>query len=82
MRPGNVSLLHKHRKFTELYYILRGKGTMLVGGKKFIVSEDMLVEIKPGIPHKLVNSGKKYLKHLVISTPSFDPKDVFLIKEK
>ncbi len=82
MAPKNISLLHKHQTFTELYYILGGRGILYVGNEKFAVKKDTLVEIKPDIAHKLKNTGKSILKHLVISTPAFNPNDVILINEK
>ncbi len=82
MVPGNVSLLHKHSIFTELYYILTGEGVMLVNDKEFSVKSDVLVEVTPGMSHKLTNTGKTLLRHLVVSTPAFDPEDVELINEQ
>lgn len=81
MAPGNTSLLHKHNSFTEIYYILDGKGIIWVGDKKLSVGRDTLVEIKPGVNHKLRNTGKFLLSHLVISNPPFNPADVVLINE-
>ncbi|MFH0987136.1 MAG: cupin domain-containing protein [Candidatus Micrarchaeota archaeon] len=75
----NKSLLHKHGKFTEIYYILQGEGILSVGGEKFDVAEETLVEIPPGFPHMLENTGKIPLKHLVISVPAFDPNDVIML---
>jgi len=80
--PGRISLLHKHKKFTELYYILKGKGIIWIGKEKFKVRGEMLIEIPPNTPHKLKNTGKRPLRHLVISVPPFNPKDLFLLKEK
>lgn len=82
MRPGAISLLHKHKTFTELYYILEGKGILWVGNEKLKVRGGVAVEIPPGISHKLKNIGKKKLTHLVLSTPAFNPKDVILVKRK
>ena len=81
MRLGNVSLLHKHKNFTELYYILSGKGIMTLGDNSFKVQADDLVVIPPHKPHKLKNDGKTNLIHLVIASPPFNPKDVILIKD-
>lgn len=79
MNPGNVSLDHQHREFTELYYILSGEGLLLVGEKNFFVREDMLVEIPPNTVHRLENLGTSILRHLVISLPPFNPDDVEVI---
>ena len=81
MRPKEVSLSHKHMKFTELYYILEGEGVMWLGEEKFGVKEGSLVEVRPNTAHKLENTGKSTLKHLVISTPAFSPDDVVLLEK-
>ena len=82
MLPGRTSLLHKHKKFTELYYILKGKGIIWIGKEKFKVKGGVFIEVLPNTPHKLKNTGKGRLIHLVISVPAFNPKDLFLIKKK
>ncbi len=82
MKKGNTSLLHKHKLFTELYYILSGRGILWLDKRRIKVDTGILVEIPPNIPHKLKNTGKSSLIHLVISTPSFNPKDVIIIGEK
>lgn len=80
--PGRVSLLHKHKTFTELYYVLKGRGIMWVGKEKFPVRGETLIEIPPNTAHKLKNIGRTSLKHLVISVPAFNPKDIILIKNR
>ncbi len=82
MEPNNVSLLHKHRTFTELYYILVGRGILFLGDRKVSVGKDEMVEIPPNTPHKLKNTGKGPLEHLVICIPCFNPKDIILLKER
>lgn len=76
MQGGSVSLLHKHANFTELYYILSGRGKIFIDGEEFEVDANMLIEIAPGVSHKLKNTGVLVLKHLVVSTPAFNPDDV------
>lgn len=81
VEPGGSSLLHSHKKFTELYYIIAGQGIMCNGEKRILIKKDDLIELKPGELHKLTNTGKKDLIHLVISTPPFDPNDVHIKEE-
>ena len=82
MLPGSVSILHMHEKLTEIYYILSGKGKMLVGENIFLVHGEMLIEIPVKTPHKLQNKGKQPLKHLVICTPTFNPEDIILLEDE
>lgn len=81
MASGNTSLLHHHSSFTELYYILRGRGIIYVGGVEFPVWDNYLVEVKPNVKHKLQNIGLSDLEHLVISTPAFNADDVVIDNE-
>ncbi|MDD5032551.1 MAG: cupin domain-containing protein [Candidatus Pacebacteria bacterium] len=83
VQPGDASLLHRHKIFTQLYYILEGRGRMYVGGRgDFPVAKDTLIWIAPGRPHKLENTGRKILSHLVISIPPFSQTDVEVIDEQ
>lgn len=81
MAVGNISRLHKHKSFTEFYYILEGRGVLCLGKQEIFVNKDFLVEIKPGTAHQLKNTGLETLRHLVISVPSFNPEDVILCDE-
>ncbi len=79
---GNISLLHKHETFTEIYY-LSGRGIFYLAEEIFTVEKDVLIEVKPGITHKLRNTGTStVLRHLVISVPAFNPDDLVLIDEE
>lgn len=81
MPAGGISLLHEHHTFTELYYILSGRGILTLGSKELQVREETLVVIPPRTPHRLKNVGKSRLRHLVISNPPFNPQDVILLEE-
>lgn len=81
IKAGDISLSHKHKSFTEIYYILEGRGILTVGDEKLEVKNDTIVIIKPNTPHMLKNIGKTQLKHMVISTPKFNPKDVVLLND-
>lgn len=76
MAPCSTSLLHRHSSFTELYYILRGLGMIYIDNEEFEVKEGTLIEILPGVSHKLKNISPFILEHLVISSPAFKPDDV------
>jgi mannose-6-phosphate isomerase-like protein (cupin superfamily) len=79
MAPGNISLLHEHTEFTEVYYILSGEGVFCVNGHEFPAEIGATVGLLPGMVHQLKNTGTTVLKHLVISNPPFDPGDVKIV---
>ncbi|HLC97825.1 MAG TPA: cupin domain-containing protein [Candidatus Nanoarchaeia archaeon] len=80
MNPGNVSLLHEHRKTSEIYIVLSGEGVLHYGNKKIRASKRMSIVIPPRTPHQLLNTGPVDLEHLVLAIPPFDQNDVYLIE--
>ena len=80
MYPKNVSLLHNHYFTNEKYFILSGRGILYLNNQAYNVKKGAYVSIDVRVPHKLKNiSESEDLEHLVISTPSFDPRDIKLI---
>jgi mannose-6-phosphate isomerase-like protein (cupin superfamily) len=82
MAGGNISLYHRHEKITEAYFILEGEGILYVDDSAMHVQSTDYVNIEKNKGHKLKNSNKGVLEHLVIATPSFDPQDVHLLKDR
>ncbi len=76
MKPGNVSLFHRHSKTAEIYFILEGDGMLYHGQDALEVSEGAYCVVDSNVPHKLWNTGQTPLEHLVIATPSFNPNDI------
>ena len=44
-------LVHAHRDVLELFYVLKGEGQYIVGGKKYIVRSGSLVVCNVGVMH-------------------------------
>ena len=65
------SRAHYHRKITEIYYVLAGKGHLEVDGDKIPLRPGTAVLLRPGTRHRAV--GK--LRILNIPVPAFDPRD-------
>lgn len=80
MSPGGISLLHEHHTFAEVYYILSGEGILTCGNDEIHVEAETAAVIPSHTPHKLRNIGTSPLKHLVISSPRFNPKDIILLE--
>ena len=70
------SELHFHKKMTELYYILEGKGHIELDGEVHSLSPGTAVLIKPGCLHRAVGSN---LRILNVPIPKFDPKDEYQV---
>lgn len=82
MNPGDSSLLHKHRKTKEGYFILQGVGVLHFGKKGYDIQRGDFISIPVGTPHRLKNLGSKALEHLVVSVPPFDAADVQVVRDR
>jgi len=60
----------KHVAHTNVYlYILNGTGILEAGEETIPLSADMLVEMPPETPHRLLNNGDSQLRLLNIKAP-------------
>ncbi len=64
---------HYHRRSTELYYVLDGNGTVIVGGVEHAVSRGALVHIPPGVVH----AARGRMRVLVVGIPDIADDDYF-----
>ncbi len=67
------TLVHYHKRTTEIYYILEGYGQLELDNELFDVEPGMAIMIKPGCRHRAL--GK--MKILNVPIPAFDPADEF-----
>ena len=65
---------HYHKKLTEIYLVLEGRGEIELDGRSVPVKPFTAVLIKPGCRHRAIGE----LKIINISIPSFDPSDEWL----
>ena len=77
---GSKTLLHKHHKSEEIYYILEGKGLMTLGNEKFEVKKGDTILIPPETPHKIENIGDVPLKILCCSFPPYSHEDTEVLE--
>jgi len=66
---------HYHKRLTEFYYILEGRGQMLLDDDVVDVEPGTIVCIEPGTVH--VARGE--LKIIIFVSPPFDPQDEYLV---
>ncbi len=67
------SIRHFHKKTTEIYHILEGKGFLEIGEDKISLSPGQTVLIEKGVPHR----GYGDFKTIVVAIPAFDPEDEY-----
>ena len=68
---SETSRVHYHKKMTEIYYVLEGKGYFELDGESVPVSPGSAVLIKPGCRHRAVGT----LKIINVPIPTFDEED-------
>src|SRR5262249_41272282 len=64
--PGAAVRMHHHRELEEIYYILEGAGTMIVGDESREVSSGDAIFVPRRHRHSLANTGATDLKLLVV----------------
>jgi mannose-6-phosphate isomerase-like protein (cupin superfamily) len=71
------SELHYHKKLTEIYHVLKGKGSIYLDGKIVKLGVGSTVLIPPGVKHRAI--GKMEIINTVY--PPFDPSDEYIVHE-
>lgn len=65
------SKVHYHKRLTEIYYVLEGRGQIELDGERFDVRPGSVVLIKPLCRHRAVGR----LKTITVPVPAFDASD-------
>ena len=79
--PGGKTLLHRHVRTEEIYFILHGQGRMTLGDDEFDVMSGDTVCIAPGTAHCIVNTGQTVLKILCACSPAYQDTDTVLLED-
>ncbi len=72
--PGKAAFpFHLHHTNEEMIYILEGEATLRLGKEEIAVSAGTFIACPPGqdYPHQLINTSKKELRYLVVSTMEY-----------
>ncbi|MDQ1316923.1 MAG: hypothetical protein QG641_1209 [Candidatus Poribacteria bacterium] len=79
--PGQTTEEHYHIETEEMYYILQGKGCMVIDGEKRDVKALDGIAIPPGANHKITNIGDDDLVFLCCCTPAYEHDDTVITKQ-
>ena len=69
--PGSEQTLHTHASAEQVYVIVKGAGTMLVGDQEQAVEEGTMIFIPPGTPHAIRAPGASALAYVSATSPPF-----------
>lgn len=66
IEPGHHSPLHKHR-CEEVYYVVQGTGDLESDGRRYPLRPGSAVLNRPGVPHRVHNTGNETLRLVVVA---------------
>lgn len=67
MTNGSTMKPHHHTDVEELFYILEGSGTIIIGDEEMKVVQGDLIYIPPKQIHTISHRGKKPLRFITLS---------------
>ncbi len=77
--PRTSTDAHYHPMSEEIYYILEGTATMVLGDRSFLVRPGDAIAIPPGIVHWLDNAGFVPLRLLCCCSPGYEHDDTVMV---
>ena len=69
LRPGQQSEPDIHPDAAEIYYVVCGEGTLMLGEESYQVRQGMTVYIPRGVTHQTFNNGDQDLGYYFIFAP-------------
>jgi uncharacterized cupin superfamily protein len=66
LQPGQRGRIHAHERQEEIYLVLEGELTLLVGGTPHRLGPDRLARVAPAVRRQLVNAGPARLVLLAL----------------
>ncbi|WP_233193119.1 cupin domain-containing protein [Acidimangrovimonas sediminis] len=71
MPPGTAEVMHLHDRANQVFYVLEGMLTLLVGGEIERLSASDSLNVRSGTPHQARNESETdSVRFLVISAPT------------
>ncbi|NIN53609.1 MAG: cupin domain-containing protein [Nitrososphaeria archaeon] len=72
---GGRSNAHSHEKEEEIFYIVSGRGKVIVGDEECKIDAGSCIYIPKNTVHQLINTGDETLKVLAICSPPFSDEE-------
>jgi mannose-6-phosphate isomerase-like protein (cupin superfamily) len=66
---------HYHSGYDEVYYVLSGTGTLLIGDTPYSLRPGAVAVIPAGLPHSLVSNTDAPLSFVIFGTPPMPMED-------
>ena len=78
LAPGQKTARHFHPRAEEIYYILSGRGMMIIGEETRAIASGAAIAIAAGAPHHIENDGAQELRFLCCCAPAYSHQDTIL----
>lgn len=75
LEPGASTAPHFHGESEEVYYVLAGRGVVIVAGEEAEIGPGQAVLIPARYRHRIVNTGDDDLVFLCLSSPPYRHED-------
>ena len=69
LEPGQNQKVHSHGGSDKVYFVLEGKGEIMIGSGKRTLGPEEITIASAGEPHGVVNSSEENLVMLVFMAP-------------
>ena len=66
LQSGMQSDYHDHENDEQIYYFIKGNGSMLIDGERYPVKPGDAVHLPPKTMHQLINNSDSDIEHLLI----------------
>jgi mannose-6-phosphate isomerase-like protein (cupin superfamily) len=77
LEPSEATERHYHAASEEIYFVVKGSGSLEVDGETRVVRPGDAVLIPPGAWHSLENTGTSELRILCCCAPPYSDADTF-----
>lgn len=68
VEPGKKTHTHKHDDAEQIFYIVKGRGVLVIGPnkKEYPIKPSQVVKIPPGTLHSVRTKGEKNLRYICV----------------
>ena len=67
--PGSSATPHSHEDAENIFYVLQGRGVVVLDGERIPLEPGMLVYIPPKVEHSLASTGTENLLMVFVASP-------------
>jgi mannose-6-phosphate isomerase-like protein (cupin superfamily) len=82
LEPRASTALHYHEQGEEVYYVIAGRGVLIIAGEEAEIGPGQAALIPARARHRIVNTGDEDLVFLCLSSPPYRHEDTQVEQEE